>query len=387
MKSSLIRGYFKVSPQTTEAVWGVDATEYKEAAMPAGVLSGVTRTTLAVILIGVLIAACFWIMRPFLYAIIWAAMIVIATWPVLISLQSLLGGKRWAAVVTMTLLLFCILFLPLTAIVMILIDKAQEFFIAGNAYLGSIKIPVPPDWVHGIPLAGPKIVSLWNEYGALDTSRIAEHLSPYYDNILSWVVNQAENFGMIIINSLVTIMIAAVMYANGEDAAKGVCRFARRIAGGQGEKAIILAAKAVRGVALGVVVTAVIQSLLTYGVLSLAGVPGVVLLTAVTFIMCIAQIGPAIVLIPVIIWLFYNGQPGWGSGMIVWTVVVAAVDNFISSMLIKKGVDLPLLLILAGVLGGLISFGFLGIIIGPVMLAVTYTLIGEWVTAGEADEL
>jgi predicted PurR-regulated permease PerM len=355
--------------------------------MPAGTLSGeVTRTTLAVILIGVLIASCFWIMKPFLYAIIWAAMIVIATWPLLISLQSLLGGRRWAAVVIMTLLLLGILFLPLTVAVMMLVDKAQELFITGKASFWSIQIPAAPDWVHKIPLAGPKIVSFWNEYGSLDTSKIAEHISPYYEKILGWVVNQAESLGMIIVNSMVTIVIAAVLYANGEAAAEGICRFAGRIAGEQGENAVILAAKAVRGVALGIVVTAVAQSLMTYGGLVIAGVPGAVLLTAIAFIVCIAQIGPTVVLIPVIIWLFYNGQPGWGWFMIVWTAVAATIDNFIRPVMIKKGADLPLLLIFAGVLGGLISFGILGLFIGPVMLAVTYTLVREWVAAGEAAE-
>ena len=353
--------------------------------MPAEVISGeVTRTTLAVILIGVLIASCFWIMQPFLYAIIWAAMIVIATWPVLGHLQSFLGGKRWAAVLVMTLLLLCILFLPLTIAIMMLIDKAQELFVSKSAPW-SVWMPVAPDWIHKIPLIGPKIVSTWNEYGSLDTSRVAELVSPYYEKILKWVVNQAENFGMIIVNSLVTIVIAAVMYANGEVAAEGACRFARRIAGEQGENAVILAAKAVRGVALGIVVTAVIQSIMTYGGLVIAGVPGTVLLTAITFVVCVAQVGPTVVLIPVIIWLFYSGHGGWGWFMIAWTAVVATIDNFIRPILIRKGADLPLLLIFAGVLGGLISFGILGLFIGPVMLAVTYTLLREWVTAGEAS--
>lgn len=352
--------------------------------MQAGVLSGdVTRTTLAVLLIGVLIVSCFWIMLPFLYAIIWAAMIVIATWPLLVSLQSFLGGRRWAAVLIMTLLLLCILFLPLTAAVLMLIDKAQELF-ASKTALWSISMPVAPDWVQRIPLAGPRIAALWNEMGALDTSKIAEHISPYYEKILRWVLGQAENFGMIIVNSLVSIVIAAVMYAHGESAADGARRFARRIAGEQGENAVVLAAKAVRGVALGVVVTAVIQSFMTYVGLAMAGVPGTVLLTAVAFLACLAQIGPAAVLIPVVIWLFYTDQAGWGWFMIVWTAVVATIDNFIRPILIRKGADLPLLLIFAGVLGGLISFGILGLFIGPVMLAVTYTLIREWVTAGEA---
>jgi predicted PurR-regulated permease PerM len=350
--------------------------------MPARVLSGeVTRTTLAVILIGVLIAACFWIMQPFLYAIIWAAMIVISTWPLLISLQSRLGGRRWAAVVIMTLILLCILFIPLILTVMVTIDKAQELFALSQSPFAGFKLPAVPVWVEKIPLFGRKIVSLWDQYGSLETSRLTELISPYYEKILLWVVAQAENFGLIIINSLVTIVIAAILYVHGEAAGKGVCRFVRRIAGEHGENAALLAAKAVRSVALGIVVTAVIQSFLTYAGLLLAGIPGVVLLTAITFIMCVAQVGPLVVLVPVTIWLFYNDHSGWGWFMIVWTVVIETVDN---SMLIKKGVDLPLLLIFAGVLGGLISFGILGLFIGPVVFAVTYTLLKEWISSGEA---
>ncbi len=353
--------------------------------MPVKVLSGdVTRTTLAVILIAVLIASCFWIMRPFLYAIVWASMIVIATWPLLISLQSRLGGKRWPAVVIMTLLLLCILFIPLTLAVMMLIDKAQELYAFSQTPISNFRLPAAPVWVEKLPLVGSKIVSLWNEYGSLETARITEHISPYYEKILRWTVGQAENFGIIILNSLITIVISAILYVNGEDAANGICRFFRRIAGVQGENAAILAAKAIKGVALGIIVTAVIQSVLAYGGLLIAGVPGAVVLTAITFIVCVAQIGPTVVLVPVVIWLFYNDHTGWAWFMLAWAVTVATIDNIIRPMLIKKGADLPLLLIFAGVLGGLISFGILGLFIGPVMLAVTYTLAKEWVSAGEA---
>jgi predicted PurR-regulated permease PerM len=351
--------------------------------MPKVLPGEITRTTLAVLLIGILIASCFWIMQPFLYAIVWAAMIVIATWPIHVSLQALLGGRRWAAALIMTFLVFCTLFVPLTAAVMMLVDNFQKYFISGNFSFGDIRIPVPPEWVHRIPLAGPKIVSVWKEYGSLDTSKLDEYISPYYEKILGWGVSQAESFGMVIVNSLLTIIIAGVLYTNGESAAEGVCRFVTRIAGEQGKNAVILAARAVRGVALGVVVSAIIQSIITYGLLSFAGVPAVLLLTAITFVMCIAQVGPIIVLIPVTIWIFYKGEAGWGVFMVVWTVTVTMIDNFTSSLLIRKGVDLPLMLVFAGVLGGLISFGILGIFIGPAMLAVTYTLIREWVSVGE----
>jgi predicted PurR-regulated permease PerM len=115
----------------------------------------------------------------------------------------------------------------------------------------------------------------------------------------------------------------------------------------------------------------------------LAGIPAIFFLTAVMLLFCVAQIGPALVLIPAAIWLFLQGQTGWGIFMVLWMLFVGTIDNFIRPILIRKGADLPLLLIFAGVIGGLISFGIIGLFIGPVMLAVSYTLLKEWVNAGE----
>jgi predicted PurR-regulated permease PerM len=191
---------------------------------------------------------------------------------------------------------------------------------------------------------------------------------------------------MMIVQFLLTVIISAVLYASGEKAAKGICLFARRVGGQNAEDAAILAARAIRGVALGVVVTALVQSVLGGIGLALSGIPAAGLLTAVMFILCIAQIGPGLVLIPAVVWLFWKDQNLWGTIMVVWTVVVCTVDNFIRPFLIKKGADLPLLLIFAGVIGGLIAFGVIGLFIGPVMLAVTYTLLEAWVVRGEPGQ-
>jgi predicted PurR-regulated permease PerM len=98
----------------------------------------------------------------------------------------------------------------------------------------------------------------------------------------------------------------------------------------------------------------------------------------VILLLCIAQIGPVIVLIGAIVWLFYNDHTGWGTALIVWTVIVGMLDNVLRPLLIKRGADLPLLLIFAGVIGGLLAFGIIGLFVGPVVLAVTYTLLKEW---------
>ena len=141
--------------------------------------------------------------------------------------------------------------------------------------------------------------------------------------------------------------------------------------------------KAIRAVALGVVGTAVIQAVLAGLGLALSGVPALGILTLLVFIVCLAQLGPMPVLVPAVIWLFWKDQSAWGIALGAWTLFLGAIDNVITPWLMKKGVDLPMLLVFAGVVGGLMVFGIIGLFVGPVVLAVTYTLLDAWVT-GEA---
>ncbi|NIR92361.1 MAG: AI-2E family transporter [Gammaproteobacteria bacterium] len=140
-----------------------------------------------------------------------------------------------------------------------------------------------------------------------------------------------------------------------------------------------MAAKSVRAVAQGVVITALAQSILAGIGLAVIGVPYASLLTALIFMLTIAQIGAGPVLIPAIIWLFWKGSMAWGIAMLVWTSIVMSMDGFMRPILIRRNANLPLLLIFAGVIGGLIAFGVIGLFIGPVLLAVSYTLMKAWV--------
>jgi len=345
----------------------------------------VTRTSLSVLFIAALIAVCFWIVNPFLSATIWAAMIVIASWPLLLSIQARLGGRRGLAVIVMTLLLLGILIVPLTLAISTVIGKAQDLY-ANRQSLALLKIPPPPEWLHNIPVKGEQFTAAWQEYSLLSPEDLSGKIAPYSNKIIGWFLTQAGSVGMLLLHCFLTVIISAIMYANGETAAKGVRLFCRRLAGQSGEDAVILAANAVRGVAIGIVGTAMIQSVLAGFGLLIAGIPGAAVLAALILLFCVAQIGPALVMIPVTIWLFTQDQTSWGIFMAVWTVIVGTIDNFIRPFLIKKGADLPLLLIFAGVIGGLISFGLIGLFIGPVTLAVTYTLLKEWVTAGVRAE-
>ncbi len=344
----------------------------------------ITRTTLAVLFIGMLIAASFWILKPFLTSILWAAMIVVATWPILISLEKRLGNRRGLAVAVMTILILMVVIVPFLLAVATIIDKGDDIA-ARVKTLEEFRLPSPPEWLDRIPVAGPKIIETWERFAALSHEELLVHVTPFARKAVGWFVAQAGSIAMMFVEFLLTVIIAAILYAKGETAAAGVRKFAVRLAGQNGDETVILAGKAIRGVALGIVLTAIIQSTLGAIGLVLTGVKGVVLLTAVMFILCLAQIGPGLVLIPAVIWMYWANGVMWGTLLLVFAVLAATVDNFIRPVLIRKGADLSLVLIIAGVIGGLIAFGIIGLFIGPVVLAVTYTLLKVWVSRTDEE--
>jgi predicted PurR-regulated permease PerM len=352
----------------------------------------VTRTTLAVLFIGTLIAACFWIFLPFLTSFLWATMIVVTTWPVLLGLQARFRGKRWLAVTVMTVLLLLLLIVPFSLAVATIVDKVGNVADLGKS-LAAFTIPPPPGWLERIPIAGPKVAATWGQYAALPREELSARLAPYAGKALSWFAAQAGSVMLMFVQFLLTVIISAILYATGETAASGVRSFARRLAGQRGEDAVTLSGRAIRGVALGIVVTAVVQASIGGIGLVVTGVPVAGVLTAVMFMLCLAQVGPALVLIPSVIWLYSKDGALWGTILLVMTIFALAIDNVIRPLLIRKGADLPLVMIFAGVIGGLIAFGILGLFIGPVVLAVSYTLIESWVLgdgpgeeAGEVPE-
>jgi predicted PurR-regulated permease PerM len=337
-----------------------------------------TRTTLALLFIGVLITACFWILHPFMSALLWATMIVISSWPLMLKVQELLWGKRSLAVIFMTLLLLMMLVVPLFFSIITIVERSGEI-VGWTRSLSTLSVPAPPDWVGNLPVVGRKIADGWIHLAASTPAELSARMTPYAGKVASWFASKASDVGVMIVQFLLTVVISAILFSTGEMAAEGIRLFARRLAGQQGEDAAILAAKATRGVALGVGVTALVQALLGGVGLAISGVPAATLLTAVMFMLCLAQVGPALVLIPAVVWLFWQDQTLWGSILIGWTMFVGTIDNFIRPVLIKKGADLPMILIFAGVLGGLFAFGIIGLFIGPVVLAVTYTLLSAWV--------
>jgi len=344
-----------------------------------------TRNTLAIFFVVGLAGLSLWVLRPFLAAGVWAAMIVVATWPAFLALEARLGGRRLPAIALMTLAMLLLLVLPLWLAIDTIAGNVDALSAAAD-YLITNGLPPLPRWIAELPMVGSSLAGLWAQLAAGGTDGIIAQVTPYAADTGKWALAQVGGLGGMLVQFLLIVTIAAIMYSGGEPAARLVRRFGRRLAGVRGESSVILAGQAIRGVALGVGVTALVQTVLGGLGLAVAGVPFAALLSALMLMLCIAQVGPVLVLLPAAGWLFWTGDTGWAIFLVVWSVIVGSLDNFLRPMLIRRGADLPLLLIFAGVIGGMLGFGLIGIFVGPVVLAITWTLLQAWIADALGDD-
>ncbi|MEN4891661.1 MAG: AI-2E family transporter YdiK [Erwinia billingiae] len=330
-----------------------------------------------------MIVACFWVVQPFVLGFAWASMVVIATWPLMIKLQGLLWGRRSLAVIAMTLLLILLFVLPVSVLVNSLIDSSGPVIAWASA--GHIQLP-DMHWMNSIPLVGRKLFSAYHNLVQGGGSAMMTKVQPYIGRTSGFLFAQAGHFGRFMMHLGLMLLFSVLLYARGEQVGHGIRHFAFRLASRRGDAAVLLAGQAIRAVALGVVVTALVQGLLGGIGLAISGIPYATVLTVVMILSCLVQLGPLVVLIPAIVWLYWTGDTTWGTVLLIWSCVVGTLDNVLRPMLIRMGADLPMILILSGVIGGLIAFGMIGLFIGPVVLAVSYRLVSVWVHEAPAPE-
>lgn len=335
------------------------------------------KVMFGVLFISILIISCFVVLQPFLPALVWATMITIATWPLMLMVQRLFGGRRWPAALLMALVLLLIFVIPLFMTLANVAEKAPMLIELGT----QISHSPPPAllWLQQIPLVGDKLYEFWQQILASGGQVLFAKLAPYFGQTARWLAAQAGHLGLLFVHFLLTVAICGLLYYSGEKVAHGIRRFAFRLAGDRGEHATVLASQAIRAVAMGVVVTALVQSTIAGLGLWIAGIPYVTVLVVVMFLLIVAQIGPFPVLLSSIAFLYWSGDTTWGTFLLVWSVIVGTMDNFLRPFLIKRGANLPLILILVGVVGGLLTMGIIGLFIGPVVLAVGYTLLDAWI--------
>jgi predicted PurR-regulated permease PerM len=340
----------------------------------------ITRIVMLVLFIIMLLAGSVWTLFPFLGALIWAATVVIATWPLLLRVRAR-TGKPWLAVSIMTGVTLLAVLLPFVIAVGTLLNVAHRGPEMVREFMKSGLGP-PPAWLSKFPIAGEEMVAKWQHFAAGGPEAMVEAARPYLRIAAEWALAATGGIGMVSVTVLLIVLLVAILYAQGETAARGVLAFGFRLGGERGIEVMRLSAQAVRSVALGVVVTALVQSVLAGLALWLCGIPYPGILSALIFLLCIAQLGPLLVLLPAIVWLYWTGDAVWGTVLVVLAIPIGTLDNVLRPILIRRGVQLPMLLIIAGVIGGLLGFGVMGLFVGPVILAACYTLMNSWIAEG-----
>ncbi|MDW8848118.1 AI-2E family transporter YdiK [Erwinia sp. MMLR14_017] len=331
----------------------------------------------------IMIVACLWVVQPFVLGFAWASMVVIATWPLMIKIQGILWGRRSLAVIAMTVLLILLFIIPVALLVNGLIENSGP--VIAWASSGHILLP-DMHWLKSIPLAGRKIYTAYHHLVQGGGSALMTTVQPYIGRTSGFLFAQAGHFGRFLMHLGLMLLFSVLLYWRGEQVGQGIRHFAFRLASRRGDAAVLLAGQAIRAVALGVVVTALVQGVLGGIGLAVSGIPYATVLTVLMILSCLVQLGPLVVLVPAIIWLYWSGDTTWGTVLLVWSCIVGTLDNVLRPMLIRMGADLPMILILSGVIGGLVAFGMIGLFIGPVVLAVSYRLVSVWVHEAPAPE-
>jgi predicted PurR-regulated permease PerM len=333
--------------------------------------------TLTLVVLAILIAGCFLVLQPFLTAIVWAAILCATMWPLFERASGWLGGRRWLAALAMVLLITVTVLAPFAIVGVTIAENAERVgdFVRKAVEEGP---PAPPAWVAGLPLIGEQAAATWSMF-THDTARLLDEAGKYLEPARKLLIASGTTALAAVLQLALSIFIAYFFFRDGEAVVGRLHAAVERIAGERGQRLASIAAVTVRGVVLGILGTALAQGVLTGIGLAIAGIKAAPLLGLVAFFVSPVPIGTGLVWIPVSAWLLSQGDTAWGIFVLLWgVVVVSSVDNFVKPMIISRGSDLPFVLVLLGVLGGVIAFGFIGVFLGPVLLAVGYALVKEW---------
>ncbi|WP_372620819.1 AI-2E family transporter [Falsiroseomonas sp.] len=348
---------------------------------PGGV-GGTIERALALIVVGAVLVGILAVLWPFATAIMFGAILAIALWPLRDALVARGVRPGWAAAV-MLLVVLCAVVGPTLLVAPGLVAAINGGMAwAREAIL--VAPEAPPDWLGGLPLVGERITAGWAKLSEA-RSDLGGLVAPYALRIQQVLLSVAGGLADSLLQMLLALVVAAMLWTNGDAIAEPLRYGAGRIGGPTGIQSLETAASAVRAVAYGVVGTSVAQGILAGIGYAIAGVPAAALLGFLTLVFSISQIlGPLVVVMwaGAAWWLFEQGTTVWAIFMAAWgLLVVSSSDNVLRPLLIKRGVQMPLSIIILGVFGGFVAFGFLGLFIGPVLLAVGLVMLRAWRSA------
>ncbi len=328
-------------------------------------------------LLGGVALGCAVVLAPFLSAILWASILTFTTWPVYTALRDRLRLGSASAALIMVATTAVVVVLPLALAAPGGAEDVQQIERAlSEAMRGGM--PQAPGWIGDIPLIGGKATELWTRW-AQDLSAMVAFFQPYFGIGVQFGLRLLLGLANGVLEFLLSLFVAFFLYVSGDVLSARLTVTLRRIAGEQADRLLRVTGETVRGVVYGILGTAIVQGMLTTFGLWLAGVPRPGLLGVVAGALSVLPIGAPVVWLPAGLWLLASGETGWGIFMLAWGGgVISVSDNFIRPYFIARGTQLPFLLTMLGVLGGAIAFGLLGVFVGPVLLAVGFTLVSEW---------
>ncbi|AVA32713.1 AI-2E family transporter [Cupriavidus metallidurans] len=331
----------------------------------------------AVFALIVLIGGSLLVLAPFATALLWGAILAYSSWHPYTVLTRWLGNRRGLAALICVLIATVIVLGPFVYAGASFSAHIDELTALVNRYTEH-GIPQLPDWLSSLPFVGPQIESAWNKVITADSETVAslrKLIAPVGHALLGAGLSIGAGLGQLALS----IVLAFFFYTGGELAVDWVRGGMRRVSGDRADHLLSLPGSTVKGVVYGVLGTAFVQAVLAGIGFWIAGVPGAAILGFITFFLSVVPMGPPLAWIPAALWLYHTGETGWAIFMVVWgAAVVGMADNVIKPLLISKGTGLPLIWIMMGVLGGALAFGFLGVFIGPTVLAVAYALLRDW---------
>lgn len=335
--------------------------------------------------LGLIILILIWallILKPFIALIIWGAVIAIASYTPFLKLQSLFKGNKKPAVIAFTIIALSIVIVPISIFSGSLIESSTSF--AHHIAEGTVNIPPPSDSVKDWPIIGKKVHAGWSEAADNFTLFLKDNADQVKE-ISASLLTKATGVGLGILSLVFSILIAAAFLSNAEVAAKSMQRLFRRLAGEQGDKLLELSTATIRSVATGVLGIAFIQAALGGLGMVAVGVPGAGLWALFVLIVAIAQLPPWLILGPVIVYVFSVESSTVATIFMVWSLLVSFLDMALKPVMLGRGVEAPMLVILLGAIGGMVMSGIIGLFIGAVILAMAYKLFYAWLEMGEVD--
>ena len=349
--------------------------------------SGLLEVLIRAGLILALALLCYQVFAPFLTLMVWALILAVALYPLHQMMADRMGGKQGVAATILVLLGIALLVAPTAVLMSSLGDSVHQLII--DVQENTLTIPAPPDAVATWPVIGERLHAIWSAAHA-DLPALIKSLQPKIGDLAKAALGFVAGIGGGLLQFLAAFVVAGIIMAFGQAGSRGCLAIFQRVAGAaRGAEFAQLATATIRAVAQGVIGVALIQALLVGLCLLLAGVPWAGVLAIVVLVLGIAQIPALLVTLPAIGYIWWSGDYGNAKAIIYSALIFISgmADNVLKPLLLGRGVEAPMPVILLGALGGMAAAGILGMFVGATLLALGYQLFIGWVAPRGEPEI